>query len=105
MDNHTIARRLAEQARQLAVANANLYRVRAYRRAAAVIMALDRPLAELVAEEGRRGLEALPGIGPHLCSAIAEALQTGELGPFSAVREPPSAISLDLAVSRRTVNG
>lgn len=69
MDNTTIARQLQNRARQLSAQGGNLFRVRAYRRAALEILRLDRPAAELAAS-GR--LQDVPGIGRSLESTIAE---------------------------------
>src|SRR5207248_223646 len=84
MDNRTIAERLIEYASYLEGREANLYRVRAYRRAADTILSLDRPLADVVEKEGREGLEHLPGIGAHLSYTLEGLVRTGEfrtLGP------------------------
>lgn len=78
MDNRTIAHKLLDYANFLEAREASLYRVRAYRRAADTILALDRPLADIVAEGGRRGLEALPGIGSHLSYTLDGLVTTGE---------------------------
>src|SRR5947209_1983236 len=78
MDNRQIAQKLLAYAEYLEAREANLYRVRAYRRAAETILALDRPLADLVAAEGRTGLEELPGIGSHLSYTLEEIVRTGE---------------------------
>ena len=55
MDNHTIAERLREYANYLESQEMNVYRVRAYRKAAETVLSLDRPLSEIVAREGRAG--------------------------------------------------
>lgn len=84
MDNRTIAERLIAYASYLEGREANLYRVRAYRRAADTILSLDRPVAEVVEKEGREGLEQLPGIGAHLSYTLDGLIRTGEfrtLGP------------------------
>lgn len=73
MDNLTLARELQARARAMAAAGENLYRVRAYRRAAAVVTGLDRPAAVLAAA-GR-----LPGVGASLCVTIAEIAAPGPL--------------------------
>jgi len=72
MDNPAIARELLRHASDLAADGDNLYRVRAYRQAAGVIQALDRPVADLIATAGARGLLTLPGVGPSLAKTIAE---------------------------------
>jgi holliday junction DNA helicase RuvA len=76
MDNAAIAHELLRQARDLAARGDNLYRVRAYRRAAAVLFGLDRPVSAIVAESGPRGLSRLPGVGASLAKTMAE-LATG----------------------------
>src|SRR5262249_17841355 len=78
MNNTTIAQKLLDYANYLESHDANLYRVRAYRRAANTIMALERPVAQILAAEGRRGLEALPGIGRHLSYTLDGLVTMGE---------------------------
>jgi DNA polymerase/3'-5' exonuclease PolX len=78
MDNRAIASRLIRHAHQLEAERANLYRIRAYRRAAATLLTLDRPVQQMVAEQGWPGLEQLPGIGPHLSYTIGELVRTGK---------------------------
>jgi DNA polymerase/3'-5' exonuclease PolX len=53
----------------------SLYRIRAYRRAAFVITGLERPVVDLIAEQGRAGLEVLPGIGRKLAEVIERYVQ------------------------------
>ena len=74
MTNSDIARQLQRHARKLAERYGNLYRIRAYRRAAHAVLGLDRPVAELQKWE----LEILPGIGDHLALAITNYVRTGE---------------------------
>jgi hypothetical protein len=78
MDNRIIAKKLLDYANFLEGREANLYRVRAYRRAADTVQSLDRPVKEILAEEGRNGLEALPGIGRHLSYTLDGLVTTGE---------------------------
>jgi hypothetical protein len=78
MDNKKIAERLIEYANYLEACEASLYRVRAYRRAADTVLALDRPVSEILALDGRQGLEALPGIGTHLSYTLEGLVRTGE---------------------------
>jgi DNA polymerase (family 10) len=56
---------------------ANPFRVRAYRNAARTIRDLPEPVAEIVAESGRK-LEDLPGIGADLAEKIGTLLRTGD---------------------------
>lgn len=78
MDNTTIARKLNDYATYLEGEDTNVYRVRAYRRAAATVLAQERSLAEVVNEKGRGGLEELPGIGSSLAYTIEGLVRTGE---------------------------
>jgi hypothetical protein len=83
VDNQTIAQHLLDHADRLEGYDSNVYRVRAYRRAAQTVLELDRPVADLLAQEGRRGLEALPGIGSHLSFTIDALARTGEFRTFN----------------------
>lgn len=78
MDNRTIAQRLLEYARDLEAVEVNPYRVQAYRKAADTVLALERPVADIVRELGRDGLEVLPGIGSHLSYTLEALVRTGE---------------------------
>jgi DNA polymerase (family X) len=82
MDNTLIAQRLRQHANELNGKDGNLFRIRAYRRAAQVVMGLDRPLSEILAESGGDGLTALPGIGAHLAFTIEHLARTGEFLTF-----------------------
>src|SRR5579872_4414143 len=78
MDNSTLARKLNDYATYLEGEEPNVYRVRAYRKAAETVLAQDRPLADLLAEKGRAGLEDLPGIGRSLAYTLEGLIRTGE---------------------------
>jgi hypothetical protein len=78
MDNETIARKLNDYATYLEGEEPNVYRVRSYRRGAEVALRHPRPLKEVVEQEGRAGLEALPGIGRSLAYTIEGLVRTGE---------------------------
>jgi DNA polymerase (family 10) len=96
MDNTTIARYLLEHAATLEQNGHNLYRVRAYRRAASVVRMFPRELSELLQEHGREGLEAVPGLGSHLAYTIEGLIRTGEfrtLGPGVEPVDPHDALT------------
>lgn len=78
MDNATIARKLNDYATYLEGEDSNVYRVRAYRRAAATVLAQSNSLSEVVKEKGRAGLEELAGIGSSLAYTIEGLICTGE---------------------------
>jgi DNA polymerase (family X) len=90
MNNTTIARRLMAKAHLLDGCIGNVFRQRAYRRAAETVLGLDKSVENIVAEGGRKGLERLPGIGRHLAQAIDDLVRTGEFRTLSDEREPRS---------------
>jgi DNA polymerase (family X) len=63
----------------LAAQGADVHRVRAYRRGAEALRALDRDAAELIHEGGERALVQVPAIGERLAAAIAEIARSGRL--------------------------
>ena len=83
MDNRTIAQHLLDHANYLEAREVNLYRVRAYRKAAEAILALDRRVADILVKEGRAGLETIPGIGSHLSYTLEYLVRTGEFRTLS----------------------
>jgi DNA polymerase (family 10) len=85
-NNKEIAQTLWNQARLLARRKENLYRIRAYRRAAEAVARLPRPVEELLAHGGKRALKAMPGIGPHLAESIACFAKTGEWKTYDELR-------------------
>lgn len=85
-ENAAIAGRFEEVGRLLEEQKASLYRVRAYRAAAARLRALDRPAASILREEGLGGLERLPDIGSVLASSIRTILTTGRLPILERLR-------------------
>ena len=80
--NQEIARKLRERASELARNGDNLYRVRAFRQAAIAVLALPQELAAMVASDGPKALERLPGVGKSLASTIAGYVTANtEIGP------------------------
>jgi Holliday junction resolvasome RuvABC DNA-binding subunit len=84
--NRQVAQRLREAADLLERQEANPFRVAAYRRAAETVAALPEDVAALLEREGIRGLDALPGIGPRLASAIAQMVRTGRWAQLERLR-------------------
>ena len=78
MNNADIAHKLNEYADYLDNEESNVHRVRAYRRAAQTLLALERPASEILAERGRAGLDELPGVGASLAYTIEGLIRTGE---------------------------
>lgn len=80
LSNDEIAGRLDDVANLLEDQGANQYRVQAWRGGAASIRRLERPMGDLLREEGLEGLDRLPAIGPALARALGELAETGRLG-------------------------
>jgi DNA polymerase/3'-5' exonuclease PolX len=77
MQNLTISECLRAMADLLQAQGANPFRVSAYRKAADAVVQLAEDLAALFEREGVEGLDAIPGVGRGIASAIAEMLITG----------------------------
>jgi DNA polymerase/3'-5' exonuclease PolX len=84
MDNRTIEKRLRQHAQVLDTEGGNLYRVRAYRRAADLIAELAEPLVNVLHQRGRRGLRELPGIGSHIAKTIEQLIRTEKQDDLAA---------------------
>jgi len=76
-DNAQVADWLRQAAELLQAQGANPFRVAAYRKAAESVEWHTGSVRSLFAMEGRDGLDALPGVGAGIASAIAEMLATG----------------------------
>ena len=76
-DNASIAKQLIEYAGLLEQQGSDGFRERAYRKAAATILQLDKPLETIFFEQGWNGLVSLPGIGKGIAGAITEIIVTG----------------------------
>ena len=92
--NSQVAERLAEVARILEAQGANIFRVGAYRRAAAMLRGLERPIDEIVKAEGIKGLQRLPGIGETLARFIHQLVLTGRLPMLDRLRGESDPITL-----------
>lgn len=75
--NARCADRLREAADLLDAQGANPFRVSAYRKAATTVLGLTEDVAQIVERDGLPGLEALPGIGRGIASALLEMTRTG----------------------------
>jgi len=97
--NLAVAKRFEETAALLEAQEANPFRVRAYRQAAATLREPGRPVDEIVRTEGMPGLDRLPGIGPGLAAAIRDYVESGRMPiqewfrarahPLAALRSVP----------------
>ncbi|WP_455242555.1 hypothetical protein [Petrachloros mirabilis] len=89
-NNQRIAVLFRSIADLLAAQRANPYRVRAYRRGADSLLALEKDVAD-IAE--RQALEEIEGIGKDLSDKIVEFLKTGKIQTLETLKTPlPDAV-------------
>ncbi len=93
--NQEIARIFSTMADILEIKGENVFKIRAYRRAALNLEGLSRNVEELSREE----LLEIPGIGSELAAKIEEYLQTGTMHAFDKLKgEVPQGVLTLLAV-------
>jgi len=85
-ENDGIATRLEEAAQLLREQGANIFRVRAYERAAATVRSLGKPVSELISSGGIAALSELPGLGEHLSRSIYQLATSGRLPILDRLR-------------------
>jgi len=78
----TIFRSMADL---LSAQRANPYRVRAYRRAADALLAIEEDVSTVA---DRQELEEIDGIGPDLAKKIEEFLTTGTIRAYEELKTP-----------------
>ena len=83
--NQQLAALFRSIAELLAAQRANPYRIRAYRRGADALLALDEDVAEVAQ---RNALEEIDGIGTELSQKIEEFLRTGKILTLETLRVP-----------------
>ena len=95
LSNAEIADRLSSLAQLLTVKGDNPYKIRAYRRAAAIIRGLGESVDELVRNEG--DLTTYSGIGKAIASAVREIVLEGKLGSLEKLRAevPPEVVAIN----------
>jgi len=83
--NQQIAALFRSIAESLATQRANPYRVRAYRRGADSLLALEEDVAEIAK---RKALEDIEGVGKDLAEKIEEFLRTGKIQILETLKTP-----------------
>lgn len=78
--NQEISRKLRAHASELSGTKDNLYRIRAYRRAAMAVLTLPEEVSDIVASRGHVGLAEVPGIGKSLAKTIVELVHVETRG-------------------------
>jgi len=94
MHNVEIGRQLEEIADLLEAQQANPFRVQAYRRAAASVRHLSKPVAEIWREQGDQGLRAISGVGERLATALRTLVRTGRLPMLDRLRGEADPVAL-----------
>ncbi len=84
--NTQIAMKLQEMSDLLEQQGANPFRIKAYRQAAITLSDLGQDVADILQQEGNKGLETLPGIGRGIATAIAEIVTTGRWAQLERLR-------------------
>lgn len=84
--NSRIAMKLQEMSDLLEQQGANTFRIKAYHQAATTLSELRQEVGEILEQEGSKGLEALPGIGRGIATAIAEIVTTGRWAQLDRLR-------------------
>ncbi len=84
MNNSEIADVFDEIAGSLRAGKENVFKIRAYRSAAAVIRDLPEPVEQLVREYR---LRELPGVGEAISKKIEELVNTGQLEYLQRLRD------------------
>lgn len=85
-NNRLVASHLREAAELLDLQGASPFRVEAYRRGAATVDALDRPVGELLEAGGLDALQALPHIGAGIAAAVRDMVETGRWSLLERLR-------------------
>ena len=92
--NSFVATRLDEIALILEEQGANVFRVGAYRGAAAMLRGLKHSIDEIIKTEGIEGLQELPGIGETLARFIHQLVVTGRLPMLERLRGESDPVAL-----------
>ncbi len=92
--NREAADLLRRTADVLAEQDEDGFRIRAYRRAADVVEALQEPVSQILAHEGVEGLIALPGIGEGIAFGLSEWNRTGKLPALERLQGKSDPVSL-----------
>lgn len=96
MDNDEIAERFTRLAELMEIRGDDTFRIRSYRNAAEVIETWPTALRKIAAEEGVKGLQALPGVGKAISGKIVELLEKGTFEAWEKLIIETPETTLDL---------
>ena len=85
MKNQKIAKIFSSIGQYLVLQNV-AFKPRAYQKAAVALELLPVDVQEIYEKQGRKGLEAIPGIGESLAEKIEEYLKTGRVKYYDQLR-------------------
>lgn len=90
MQNQKIAEALNEIAYLLDMKGENVFKLKAYRKAAWSLEKFNEDIGQIYKEKGCKGLEKIPGIGKSIAQKIEEYLKTGKIKFLKDLREETS---------------
>ncbi|MGZ6290812.1 MAG: helix-hairpin-helix domain-containing protein, partial [Syntrophales bacterium] len=98
MKNSEIARVFHDMADLLELKGENVFKIRAYRRAAQVIEHLPKEMAVML-EQGE-DFKEIPGVGDAIAKKSTELIKTGKLGAYESLKDEfPEGITRLLEIS------
>ena len=87
MANSELAKIFSHSALYLSMQEESSFRSRAYERAALTIEALAEDVKDIYEREGRKGLDAIPGVGKSISEKIEEYLSTGKVSFYDELKK------------------
>jgi DNA polymerase (family 10) len=96
MDNEAIAGRFYRLANLMEIRGDDHFRIRSYRNAAEVLETWPTPLKTIAAEDGVKGLQAIPGVGKAISGKIIELLEKGTFDAWEKLTAETPETVLDL---------
>jgi DNA polymerase (family 10) len=96
MNNAEIAERFYRLAAIMEIRGEEHFRIQSYRNAAETISEWLTPLERIAAEDGAKGLQAIPGIGKAISAKILELLATGTFAAWERITAETPVSVLEL---------
>lgn len=93
MSNEEVARLLGDIGDMLEIQGENIFKVRAYHRAANSIRSLTADITKVYEQDK---LAQIPGVGAHIAERVAELLRTGRLAYYEELKKKVSPAMLTL---------
>lgn len=87
LQNSEFAKLFYEIAELLELKNENIFKIRAYQKAARNVEELSKNLTNIYKEGGIKALEEIPSIGKNIAEHIEEIIKTGKLKKYEAIKK------------------